>query len=224
MIQPTRHPVTENVLLAPLIVIVRPAMSGTVALLMSSPSYTITSSPGSTAASIVAIIASVAPQDAVTSRSGSTSRPHANDCLWATPRRRGAAPQVVAYWLCPSRIALAAASISRGSVSKSGMPCAKLMARSGPFSSRLSRVISRMTDSAKLSAFRERRTPRSVSRIGALQVDVGARAGETAFRPLQAPFPTAAHVAGPAGLGEEIEHVRAAQQTDHLAPLDDRHA
>src|SRR5438270_11290639 len=111
----------------------------------------------------------------------------------------------------------------RGSVSKSGNPCAKLIARSGPFSSRLSRVISRMTDSVKLSAFSERCAPTSVPRIRALQVNVGARAREAKFRPLEPALPAPAYRARPARLGEEVEDVGAAQQADHLAVLDDRH-
>src|SRR2546430_2418552 len=134
----------------------------------------ITSSPGSTAASIAAIIASVAPFEIVTSLPASTSRPHAMDCLRPTASRRGAAPHVVAYWLWPSRSALTAASTMRGSVSKSGNPWAKLIARSGPLSSRFCRVISRMTDSAKLSAFSDSRAAGLVPRIRSLQVDVGA--------------------------------------------------
>src|SRR5579859_5505771 len=166
-------------------------------------------------------MASVAPHDTVISRSASTSRPQATDCVRATALRSAATPHVVAYWLCPSRSAFAAASTIRGSVSKSGKPCAKLIARSGPLSSRFSRVISRMTDSVKLCAFSESRTPRSVSRIRALQVDVRARAREAALGALQPAFPPAAHIARPARLGEEVEHVRAAQEPDHLAALDD---
>src|SRR5947208_5126895 len=184
----------------------------------------ITSSPGSTAASIAAIIASVAPFEIVTSLPASTSRPHAMDCLRATASRRGAAPHVVAYWLWPSRSALTAASTIRGSVSKSGNPWAKLIARSGPLSSRFCRVISRMTDSAKLSAFSDSRAAGLVPRIRSLQVDVGARARETPLGPLQPALPSPAYVARPSGLGEKVEHVRAAQQADHLSPLDDWHA
>src|SRR5581483_2634931 len=112
----------------------------------------------------------------------------------------------------------------RGSVSKSGKPCAKLIARSGPLSERLRRVISRMTDSVKLSAFSERRAKASVSRIRALQVDVGARAREAALGALESALPAPAHRARPARLCEEIEDVRTAEETDHLAPLDDGHA
>src|SRR6266851_2857710 len=129
-----------------------------------------TSSPGSTAASMAAIMASLAPHETVISVSGSTPRPHAADCFLATADRSCGAPHVVAYWLYPSRSAAAAASRIRGSVWKSGKPCAKLTARSGPFRARFKRVISRMTDSVKLWAFSERR---SVARIRALQVADG---------------------------------------------------
>src|SRR4029077_13318872 len=183
----------------------------------------ITSSPGSTAASIAAIMASVAPFETVTSLPASTTRPHAADCLRATASRRGAAPQVVAYWLWPSRSALTAASTMRGSVSKSGKPWAKLIARSGPLSSRFCRVISRMTDSAKLCALSESLTAGSVARVGALQVNIRARAREALLGPLEAPVPAAAHIARPARLGEEIQDVGAAEQANHLAALDHRY-
>src|SRR6266849_6756758 len=183
----------------------------------------ITSSPGSTAASIAAIIASVAPFETVTSLPASTSRPHAADCLRATASRNGAAPQVVAYWLKPPRSVSTAASTMRGSVSKSGKPWAKLIARSGPLSSRFCRVISRMTDSAKLSAFSDSRAAGLVPRIPSLQADVGARARKASLGPLEPALPSAAHVARPARLGEEVEHVRAAQEADHLSALDDGH-
>src|SRR6266702_1612996 len=112
----------------------------------------------------------------------------------------------------------------RGSVSKSGNPSAKLITGSGPLSSRFCRVISRMTDSAKLSAFSDSRAAGLVPRIRSLQVDVGARAREASLGPLEPALPSPAHVARPSGPGEEVEHVRAAQQADHLAPLYDGHA
>src|SRR5688572_11980613 len=89
---------------------------------------------------------SVAPQQTVTFLSGSQSvRPlNARTCLAIACRSTGA-PHVMAYWLCPSWIARQAASFSSCGVSKSGMPCARLIAPC-----RLaSRVISRMTDSLK---------------------------------------------------------------------------
>src|SRR5690348_7383274 len=174
---------------------------------------------------MAAIIASVAPQETVTSASASTSRPHAADCLRAIASRSGAAPHVVAYWLCPSRSAWAAASTMRGSGSKSGKPWAKLTALSGPCSARLRRVISRMTDSVKLCAFSDWRiAPRLVSGIGSLQVKIRAGAREAPHRALEAALPPAADVAGPTRLGEEVEDVRAAEQAHHLPAADHRHA
>src|SRR5690348_3661094 len=179
-----------------------------------------TSSPGSTAASMAAIMASVAPHETVTSLSASTSRPHADEYLRATALRSCGAPHVVAYWLNPWRSACAAASRIRGSGSKSGKPCAKLTALSGPCRARFRRVISRMTDSVKLCALSES----LMSGISALQDEFGARARKAARRPLEASLPPTTHAAGPPRLGEEIEHVGAAQQSDHLAAADDRHA
>src|SRR5260370_501006 len=178
------------------------------------------SSPGSTAVSMAAIMASVAPHDTVSSVSGSTWRPQAADCFLAPADRSWGAPHVVAYWLYPSRSAPAAASRIRGSVAKSGKPCAKLMARSGPLRARFRRVISRMTDSVKLWALTDRR---SVARIGTLQVDVGAGAGMTALRHLQPALPAPADVAGPARAREEVQHIGTAQQADHLSVLHHRH-
>src|ERR1700687_1464005 len=182
-----------------------------------------TSSPGSTAVSIAAIIASVAPHDTVMSVSGSTSRPHAADCFLATADRSWGAPHVVPYWLHPSRRAAAAASRIRESVAKSGKPCAKLMARSGPLSARFKRVISRMTDSVMLWAFNDRRLVRLVPRICALQVDISARARVTALRHLQPALPAPADIAGPARAREEVEHVGTAHQADHLSVFYHRH-
>src|SRR3979411_1376680 len=163
-----------------------------------------TSSPGSTAASMAAIIASVAPHETVTSVSGSTGRPHVADCLRATALRSCGAPHVVAYWLKPSCSAFAAASRMRASVLKSGKPWAELTALLA-LSWRLSRVISRMTDSVKLCAFSERR---SVPRIGALQLQIEARTRIALLWLLQAALPPAAHLARPSGAGEKVEHVR----------------
>src|SRR5215472_15815235 len=79
-----------------------------------------------------------------------------------------------------------------------------------------------MTDSAKLSAFSESRAPDLVSRVRALQPNVGARTREALVEALQAPLPPAADVACPARLGEEVEHVGSAEQADHLAAVDHR--
>src|SRR4029077_11312059 len=63
-----------------------------------------------------------------------------------------------------------------------------------------------------------------MSGIGALQVEVRAGARMASLRFLEAALPPSAYVARPAGLGEELEHVGAAEQADHLAALDHRHA
>src|SRR5450759_3495947 len=96
-----------------------------------------------------------------------------------------------------------------------------VMARSGPFSSRFSRVISRMTDSVKLWALIERRSGTSgvgrrgvlsVPGIGALQVEINVGARIAANGLLQTALPPPAHLARPSRLGKELEDVRAAQQ------------
>src|SRR5690242_5093037 len=110
----------------------------------------------------------------------------------------------------------------RESGSKSGNPCAKLIARSGPCSERLRRVISRMTDSVNDSALCESRM--LVPGISSLQDEVGARARVAAHRSLEASLPPPADAACPPRLGVEVEHVGAAEEADHLAPTDDRHA
>src|SRR5881296_3565903 len=112
----------------------------------------------------------------------------------------------------------------RASGSKSGNPCAKLTAFSGPCRARLRRVISRMTDSVKLCAFSESPIDELMSGIGTLQLQVGARAREAAHRALQAPLPPTAHVARPPRFGEEVEDVGPAEEPDHLAASDDGHA
>src|SRR5258708_33282083 len=109
----------------------------------------------------------------------------------------------------------------RASVLKSGNPCAKFTARSAPFSCRFSRVISRMTDSVKLWAFSESRL---MARVGTLQVQVRARARVAAFGLLEAALPPPAYITCPPRLGEELEHVGPAEQSDHLAAPDHRHA
>src|SRR5260370_17728754 len=81
-----------------------------------------------------------------------------------------------------------------------------------------------MTDSLKLSAFRDSRIDESVPGIGALQVEVGARARVATRRTVEAALPPAADVARPPGFGEEVEHVGPAQQADHLAAPDHRYA
>src|SRR5213594_1449533 len=174
---------------------------------------------------MAAIIASVAAHETVTWASASTVRPQASVYLRATACRSEGAPHVVAYWLKPPRSAFAAASRMRGSGSKSGNPWAKLTALSGPWSARLRRVISRITDSVKLWAFSDWRIAApSMSGISPLQAKVGARAREALWRPLETSLPPAADLAGPARLGEEVEDVGPAQEADHLAPADHGHA
>src|SRR4051812_41229712 len=63
-------------------------------------------------------------------------------------RRKSGAPHVIAYWLTSASIAALAASFSSVGHGKSGKPCARFTAPR----SRASRVISRMTDSVKVSA------------------------------------------------------------------------
>src|SRR5258708_36058937 len=179
------------------------------------------SAPGSPAARMAAIIGSVAPHETVIAASGSRSRPQAAESFLATALRSCGAPHVVAYWLKPSRNAFAAASRMRGSVLKSGKPWGKLTGFSGAVSRRFSCVISRMTDSVKLWGFSE---SRSVSRVGALQLQVEARTRVAALGLLEAALPPAAHLARPPGPREEVEHVGAAQQADHLAAFDHRNA
>ncbi len=115
---------------------------------------TITSSPGSTSASITDAIASVAPHVTVISRSVSTSIPYAARYLRASARRRLGAPHVIAYWLMSARIAAHAASLRSSGAGKSGKPWARFTASC----SRATRVISRMTDSVKECVRRAVRT------------------------------------------------------------------
>src|SRR2546429_6509994 len=98
-----------------------------------------------------------------------------------------------------------AASRRRPSGSKSGNPWAKLIARSGPCRARLRRVISRMTDSVKISAFSERPIEDLVSGISALQVELGARAREATRGPFQAQLPPPAARTRPPRLVGEYE-------------------
>src|SRR5262245_5812876 len=112
-----------------------------------------TSSPGSTTASIVAIIASVEPQVTTTSRSGSTSNPRLHFVFAAMASRNRLAPQVIAYWLTSALMASQAARLMSSGAGKSGKPCERLTA---PWASAW-RLMSRMTDSVKLEALAETR-------------------------------------------------------------------
>src|SRR5258708_5153808 len=67
--------------------------------------------------------------------------------------RKFCAPHVIAYWLTSASIAAFAASFSSCGHAKSGKPCARLIASCWI----ASRVMSRITDSVKLAAFRETR-------------------------------------------------------------------
>ncbi len=97
---------------------------------------------------------SVAPQVTVSCVSGSGSQPGYQCAVLAQmASRNDLAPHVMAYWLMSSRMAWQAASLISAGAAKSGKPCARFTA-----SWRMaSRVISRMTDSAKVSALREMR-------------------------------------------------------------------
>src|SRR5207245_7694251 len=104
-----------------------------------------------TTASSDAIIASVAPQQPVISRSGSIFSPESRLKRSATAWRKPRAPQVMAYWLTSARIAATAASLTSAGAGKSGKPCARFTASC----SSARRVISRMTDSVNCCALRE---------------------------------------------------------------------
>src|SRR6185437_12393643 len=89
------------------------------------------------------------PQHTVTFFSGSTSIP-CHVLAWrAIACRRFLAPQVMAYWLTSFSMACWAARLSSAGAAKSGKPCARFIA---PWSCAW-RVISRITDSVKRSAF-----------------------------------------------------------------------
>src|SRR5919198_3814758 len=98
------------------------------------------------------------------------------------------------------------------------------MARSGPWSARFTRVISRMTDSAKLPALRLNRTLISLllSRMRSLEREGGAGAGAAALGLLEAVLPLPAGRAGPDPRGEELQDVGAAEQPDQPALLEHR--
>src|SRR5579863_2044614 len=99
------------------------------------------------------IIASVEPQQTVISRSGSTETPCVRENFSAMASRNFFAPQVMAYWLMSAAMACCAADLISAGAGKSGKPCERFTAPC--FSAR--RVISRITDSVKRSAFAERR-------------------------------------------------------------------
>src|SRR3954452_4281734 len=97
--------------------------------------------------------------------------------------RNSLAPQVIAYWLTSASIAAFAASLSSGGQAKSGKPCERLM----PLCCRHSRVISRMTDSVKVSALALMRASIAAGvRAGAA---CGRGAGASLTRPILPPTP-----------------------------------
>src|ERR1039458_5195855 len=79
-----------------------------------------TSSPGSSTASRLAIMPSVAPQQTVISRSGSNSMPQLRWYLAAMASRKGLAPQVMAYWLMSASMAWTAALFRTAGAGKIG--------------------------------------------------------------------------------------------------------
>src|SRR5258708_15068508 len=62
-----------------------------------------------------------------------------------------------------------------------------------------------------------------MARVGTLQVQVRARARVAPLGLLEAALPPPAYVTCPPRLGEELEHVGPAEQSDHLAGPDHRH-
>ena len=71
-------------------------------------------------ASIAHIIASVAPQVTVISRSGSRSSPEMRLFLSAIARRSRGDPQVMAYWLMSALMQSIAACLMKSGAGKSG--------------------------------------------------------------------------------------------------------
>src|ERR1700732_3354497 len=119
-------------------------------------------------ATMADIIASVEPQQMVISRSGSYLTPWVRSNFSTTASRNGFAPQVMAYWLMSSEMALRAASLISSGAAKSGNPWDRLTAPC--FKAR--RVISRITDSVNCSAFAEsmRREICAIERSGTVIV------------------------------------------------------
>ena len=104
-----------------------------------------TLSPGSATVIMAHIMASVEPQVATISLSGSMVRPMQRDCFLARASRKFWAPQVTEYWWGPSRDTWDRRSrISLGG-SKSGNPWDRFTA---PYF-RETRVIRRITESVK---------------------------------------------------------------------------
>src|ERR1700723_3209233 len=93
----------------------------------------------------------VGPHQTVISRSGSATTACVRSKFEAIASRSFFAPQVIAYWLTSAEIASCAARLIAAGAGKSGKPCERLTA---PWR-RARRVISRITDSVKRSAFRD---------------------------------------------------------------------
>ena len=96
---------------------------------------------------MVSTIASVEPMVTTISVSGSSVRPMKRPALRASACRKFGAPIVMGYWCGPSALTSARRSVSALGGSKSGKPCARLIAPQ----SMLMRVIRRMTESVKCS-------------------------------------------------------------------------
>ena len=102
-------------------------------------------SPGFVSAKMVSTIASVEPMVTTMFVSGSMGMPMNLPHLRLTARRKFGAPIVIGYWCGPSWLTSRSRSVMAFGGSKSGKPCAKLIAPQ----SRLTRVIRRMTESVK---------------------------------------------------------------------------
>ena len=100
-------------------------------------------SPGFVRAKIVSTMASVEPMVTTISVSGSSVRPMKRPALRASACRKFGAPIVMGYWCGPSALTSARRSVSALGGSKSGKPCARLIAPHA----RLTRVMRRMTES-----------------------------------------------------------------------------
>src|SRR5438034_11467020 len=113
-----------------------------------------TSSPASRSPSSAAIIPSVAPQVTVTIDAGANDQPGYQRLVFAAiASRNPVAPHVIAYWLMSRAIASAAAALSSAGAGKSGNPWARLIAPAAA----ARRLMSRMTDSVKVSVLWDRR-------------------------------------------------------------------
>src|SRR5579864_3223635 len=131
-----------------------------------------TSSPALHTASRVEIMASVEPQQTVTSFSGSTVIPCQAPIWRAMALRRFFAPQVIAYWLTSAAMASWAACLMAWGAEKSGNPWARLTA---PWTMAW-RVISRITDSVKCETLSLRKC------LPGSRADVGDTFRELVFR------------------------------------------